>query len=1011
MITRGKVTLFCAIASVSFMLCLVLNGCTRSKSTSGKPLVSIGGTPTSPQQPNGTPPSPSVEQNASVEASTPPLPAPDAPKLTSPTGAQITNNSSILACNGACTAGNTVILSGGDFQSKPCEAGAFTFEVKKTTDETFVFNLIQVDPAQTHSAAVSFTWTRDTAAPSKVSILTPAVNPYVSGDSSFNLAGLCEAGAEVALAGALTANQTCKSDGSYSFTIDLIKEDGTYLFSLLQKDKAGNISPSITFTWTRDTSLPSAPQIQSPAANPFYSSNSTLNITGSCIMGAKVNLKGSEIADVLCGDNGTFNFAISKSNDGSYDFNVTQTNLSGTQSAASSLRWIKDSVSPAAPVLAFPMSNPLTSSDSTLSLSGACEPFAKVSIAEDDAPSTPSSEDMCIGSWYSLDFIKTIDGVYPLTITQVDLAGNASSATHFTWIRDTSVPATPTITQPSNAATTSNTSQVSIAGICQSGNSVTLSGASDQTTTCANSTYSFNSSKDQDGTYWFAVSQTNPAGTTSAAANLTWIRDTQTPTPPTITNPASSPVYSNSTVTLSGKCLSNATVYLTGDATASTLCVSQSYSFEVSKSVDGTYNFSISQISLAGNPSPAAPISWIRTSTMPSTPTLTSLAQNPITTNTSTLPLAGGCNDGHTVTVSGDLTQTQLCNQQSYGFVVSKTLDGVYTFAIRQTSPSGINSGLISVQWTRDTVLPVTTITSTPPGQNLATSASFSFSTSKTNTIFQCRIDGAAYSNCLSPTSFSTMPNGTHTFEAFSADLLGNQGPTKSHTWNQEAYNTLALYHFDSNPGPTLDSSAFTGALHNTLTDNGTTAGSAAKFGNSRRFTAAASQSMQAPDTAALQLSTKTLTAEAFVRLGSLPTTTTAYTLVSKSDTSPQMGWVFKLKKISTSYYLSFGASLNGSTITWKNSSAITVDITKFHHVAVTWNQGTVKFYYDGLAKGSATIGTAGSAALFKSTAPLRIGASSSGENLDGDLDELRISQILRGSSKFSVPTEAYSPE
>ena len=75
----------------------------------------------------------------------------------------------------------------------------------------------------------------------------------------------------------------------------------------------------------------------------------------------------------------------------------------------------------------------------------------------------------------------------------------------------------------------------------------------------------------------------------------------------------------------------------------------------------------------------------------------------------------------------------------------------------------------------------------------------------------------------------------------------------------------------------------------------------------------------------------------------------------------------------------------------------------------MTFNKGTVTFYVDGVLKGTGTLGTAGSTAIYSSTAPLYIGSFAGAKNAEMTVDEFRMSQILRYTTAFQTPTSAFT--
>ena len=85
-----------------------------------------------------------------------------------------------------------------------------------------------------------------------------------------------------------------------------------------------------------------------------------------------------------------------------------------------------------------------------------------------------------------------------------------------------------------------------------------------------------------------------------------------------------------------------------------------------------------------------------------------------------------------------------------------------------------------------DTTPPDTTIDSGPSAtvSSTSASASFTFSSTEANSTFECSLDGAAYSGCTSPKSYSALGDGTHTFSVRAIDAARNVDPTPaSRTW------------------------------------------------------------------------------------------------------------------------------------------------------------------------------------------------------------------------------------
>ncbi|MDP9454528.1 MAG: hypothetical protein CYG60_12525 [Actinobacteria bacterium] len=82
-----------------------------------------------------------------------------------------------------------------------------------------------------------------------------------------------------------------------------------------------------------------------------------------------------------------------------------------------------------------------------------------------------------------------------------------------------------------------------------------------------------------------------------------------------------------------------------------------------------------------------------------------------------------------------------------------------------------------------DTTAPDTGISSGPSGTVRSASASFSFTASEAGK-FRCSLDGAAFSDCASPKSYSSLTSRSHTFRVAAVDEAGNVDETPAtRTW------------------------------------------------------------------------------------------------------------------------------------------------------------------------------------------------------------------------------------
>jgi parallel beta-helix repeat protein len=110
---------------------------------------------------------------------------------------------------------------------------------------------------------------------------------------------------------------------------------------------------------------------------------------------------------------------------------------------------------------------------------------------------------------------------------------------------------------------------------------------------------------------------------------------------------------------------------------------------------------------------------------------------------------------------------------------------GEHTLRVRALDNEGFfDTTPASYTWTV-VPAPETTIDSGPADMSPATTASISFSGSKPNSTFECRLDGAAWSSCTSPAEYSELTVDWHLFEVRSTDADGNvEVWPASHGWN-----------------------------------------------------------------------------------------------------------------------------------------------------------------------------------------------------------------------------------
>src|SRR5829696_7464366 len=115
--------------------------------------------------------------------------------------------------------------------------------------------------------------------------------------------------------------------------------------------------------------------------------------------------------------------------------------------------------------------------------------------------------------------------------------------------------------------------------------------------------------------------------------------------------------------------------------------------------------------------------------------------------------------------------------------------EGSHTFEVRTTDGAGnVDASSDSYSWTVDTTVPETTIDSGPSGTITVANATLTFSSLEAGATFECSLDGAAYSACTSPKSYTNLSEGYHTFSVRATDAARNTDATPaSRTWTVDA--------------------------------------------------------------------------------------------------------------------------------------------------------------------------------------------------------------------------------
>lgn len=142
--------------------------------------------------------------------------------------------------------------------------------------------------------------------------------------------------------------------------------------------------------------------------------------------------------------------------------------------------------------------------------------------------------------------------------------------------------------------------------------------------------------------------------------------------------------------------------------------------------------------------------------------------------------------------VDGRVVGSATSSPWSFAWNSATVADGSHSVAATAYDKRRGKGTSRSVTVTTHNAPPKTTITSGPSGSTFSTDASFQFASDQPGATFQCSLDGAAATACTSPTSYSGLLPGSHTFSVAATDTYGTVDPTPAvSSWTIQAGESL----------------------------------------------------------------------------------------------------------------------------------------------------------------------------------------------------------------------------
>ena len=656
------------------------------------------------------------------------------------------------------------------------------------------------------------TWTINTALP-PITLQNPAIGtdtndttPSFNGDAgtaagdSSTVQVLIYDGTDLSGSPVQTLTTAAGSDGSWSATASALP-DGTYAAYAQQAGAAGTATSDV-HTFTVDTQPPITTITLGPPGN---------SGTGDASFSFAASKSGSSFQCRL--DGGAWSACSSPQgytglSDGSHTFGVRATDPAGNVGIPASQTWTVNTSLPAvslsSPTDGAVTNNPSPAIAGTGGVAGGDAGTVTVKIFSGTSTSgTPlqtlsTSVASVSGAWSTHPGPALQDGTYTVYAQQDGSAGTAyTSAVSF---RIRTAPPTTTITSGPQGTTSATSARFAFTSSeAGSGFQCQLDGGS---WTACTSPQPYSSLAL--GAHTFSVRATDPAGNVDPSPPVaSWTIDTVANVPVTLTSPTDGVVTNNSVPTFSGAASasdgditveiddSNGNPVELLDATAAA-----AWSVAASPALpDGSYTAFASQLGSDGVTTDYSATISLTVDTSPPAVTLTSGPAG--TGNDNTPALGGGAGtapgDGGVTldiysgtTATGTPVQTIAANlsASSWSATTAALADGTYTARAQQSDTAGNQGQSAKRTFTIDTTPPDTTISSAPPASTTATSASFSFDSSKPGSSFQCRLDSGAWSACSSPHGYTGLSVGAHSFGVRATDASGNVDPSPATaTW------------------------------------------------------------------------------------------------------------------------------------------------------------------------------------------------------------------------------------
>jgi hypothetical protein len=710
-----------------------------------------------------------------------------------------TENAAHYFVSGTCSENNRQVIIGGTLaKSTTCVNNTFRVEMDYSAipDGEVRITIDQTDAAGNPALQASSTLSKESLIPTVTLTNTGPVR--LDNVVAYPIEGTCsEPGQTVELNGGITATTVCQADKTFSKVVNYSNlPDTTYTLRATFVSSSGNPAVPATLSVVKDTVRPTLAITNTNSIN--ASTALSFAVIGTCSDSQRpVNITATDgtretTASSTCA-NGSFSVPTNFGSlvDGPITVSANMTDTVGNPALMSQVTITRDTVLPTARITSSGYIN--ADSVSSYTVRGTCSETGRlVTIAGRVGGSTTCSSGAFAAA---LNYSQADDGPVTVTAMMSDAAGNISTTSTVTLIKDT-VPATVAINN-STPVNASNEAAYPITGTCsEPTRNVTIDGGVGEkrisgVTTCSGSgtfTLTRDLTEFDQGSITITATQTDAAGNTRPPVSATLTKNTERPQV-TLDNFDFIKTSNAASFTISGSCSeNNRQVTLSGSIpTSTTTCTSGRFAMilDLRGVNDGAVTIAASQTSAAGSPS--LPVSSILTKdTWPPTVRITNTnAVN--STNANAFEVTGTCTEtGQDVVLSGSNSATTTCVLGTFTASLNYLLlpDGPITITANHRDAAGNSASPQTATLNKDTVVP--TVSISPPGYvNAANAGGFIVrgTCSDDNRLVNLGGSVTRSVNCSSGTyatslDLSSFPDGLIPITADHADLAGNNAST-----------------------------------------------------------------------------------------------------------------------------------------------------------------------------------------------------------------------------------------